>query len=144
MNGLTRWNPNWDSFEEMEEMMNRLPSAFSRGTGGRGFVPAMNVYEDDDAIVIEAPLAGISPKDVHVSVESGILTVQGETKKEHEVEDKNYYRKEIRSGTFFRQVALPSAVNEEGVTAEFENGMLKIRAPKIAQKAGRKIDVHIK
>lgn len=145
MSQLTRWNPGWDPFQEMEEMMNRLPTGFNRGGElGKGFVPAMNVYEEDDAIVVETPLAGIDPKDVNVSVEKGVLTVQGETKKEHEVDDKNYYRKEIRSGSFFRQVALPSAVNEEDVSAEFDQGMLKIRAPKAEPKAGKKIDVKIK
>lgn len=145
MNGLTRWNPGWDPFQEMEEMMNRLPVGFNRGGElHKGFVPAMNVYEENNAIIIETPLAGIDPKDVSVSVEKGVLTVQGETKKEHEVDDKNYYRKEIRSGSFFRQVALPSAVNEEEVSAEFDQGMLKIRAPKAGPKAGKKIEVKIK
>ncbi len=145
MNGLTRWNPSWDPFQEMEEMMNRIPGTYNRGGElSKGFVPAMNVYEENGDIIIETPLAGIHPKDVFVTVEKGVLTVQGETKKEHEVDDKNYYRKEIRSGSFFRQVALPSAVSEDGVTAEFENGMLKIRAPKAEPKAGKKIDVVIK
>lgn len=124
--------------------MNRTLGTFNRGNElAKSFVPAMNVYEENGAIMIETPLAGINPKDVSVSVEKGVLTVQGETKKEHEVDDKNYYRKEIRSGSFFRQFALPSAVNEEEVSAEFENGMLKIRAPKVEPKAGKKIDVKI-
>ena len=145
MSQITRWNPGWDPFQEMEEMMNRFPAQFNRsGELSKGFAPAMNVYEENDDIIVETPLAGIDPKDVNVNVEKGVLTVQGETKKEHEVDDKNYYRKEIRSGSFFRQVSLPSAVREEEVSAEFENGMLKIRAPKAEPKAGKKIEVKIK
>lgn len=131
---LIRYSPNWDPFQKMEEMI----------SAHKGFVPAMDVYETKDAIVIEAPLAGIDPKDVSVSVEKGVLTLQGETKKEHEVDDKNYYRKEIRSGSFFRQIALPGAVREDGVSAEFENGVLKITCPKSAPTTAKKIDVKIK
>lgn len=122
---------------------------FQGGTQGglpslmRGFAPAMDMYETDKAVVVETPLAGINPEDVKVSVENGVLTVQGETQKEHEVDDKNYYRKEVRSGAFFRQVALPSAVLEDKVSAEFENGMLKIVCPKSEKSATKKIDVKI-
>lgn len=138
--GIIRWSPMWDPFEEMEAMMNRLPAV--SGTG-KGFVPAMDVYETKDAVVVEAPLAGIDPKDVKVTVENGILTVQGESKKEHEVDEKNYYRKEVRSGSFFRQVALPTSVKEDAVVAEFESGMLKITAPKSAPPEAKKIDVKV-
>lgn len=126
----------WDPFAEMEEMMRRFPS--------RGFVPAMDVYETKEAVMVETPLAGVDAKDVEVSVEKGVLTIQGESKKEHEVDDKNYYRKEIRSGSFFRQVALPAPVKEDKVTAEFENGVLKITCPKAAPTAAKKVAVQIK
>lgn len=104
----------------------------------------MDVYETDGAVKIEAPLAGVDPADVEVSVEDGILTVQGHSRKEHEVDEKNYYRKEVRSGSFYRQIVLPAAVKEEEVTAEFESGVLKISAPKTDQKKGKKITVEVK
>lgn len=125
----------WDPFAEMEEMMRRLSS--------RGFVPAMDVYETKDAVMVETPLAGVNAKDVEVSVEKGVLTIQGQSKKEHEVDEKNYYRKEIRSGSFFRQVALPASVKEDNVTAEFENGILKITCPKAAPTQAKKIAVKV-
>lgn len=135
----------WDPFAEMEEMMRRLPSlANGQGTGmTRGFVPAMDVYETKDAVMVETPLAGVDVKDVEVSVEKGVLTVQGQSKKEHEVDEKNYYRKEIRSGSFFRQVALPAPVKEDRVSAEFENGILKITCPKAAPTQVKKIAVKV-
>ncbi len=138
---LIRWSPNWDPFEEMEAMVNRLPSAFNKA--GRGFVPAMDVYEDKNNVVVETPLAGVKPEDVDVSVEKGVLTVQGQTKKEHEVDDKNYYRKEMRSGSFYRQVALPAAVNEDDVKAEFEDGVLRIKCPKAEPSKVRKVNVKV-
>ena len=133
----------WDPFKEMEDMVGRFPSLATVPGRMKNFVPAMDVYQTKDAVVVEAPLAGVDPKDIDVSVENGILTVQGQMKKEHEVEEKNYYRKEIRGGAFFRQVALPTSVKEDGVSAEFEDGVLKITCPKAAPSKAKKIDVKI-
>ncbi len=103
----------------------------------------MNIYDTKDAVVAETPLAGVDPKDVEVNVERGVLTVKGATKKEHEVDEKNYYRKEVRSGSFFRQVALPVAVKEDAVKAEFEDGILKITCPKVAPAVTKKISIKV-
>ena len=130
---LIRWSPMWDPFQEMEEVMSH-----------KGFVPAMDVYETNDAVMVETPLAGVKPEDVRVSVEKGVLTLQGESSKEHEVDEKNYYRKEVRSGSFFRQVALPAPVKEDSVTAEFEDGVLKIMCPKAGPTEAKKIEVVVK
>jgi HSP20 family protein len=137
---IIRWSPMWDPFAEMDETLNRLPSLNSQM---KAFVPAMDVYETDKAVVVETPLAGVNPDDVQVSVEKGVLTVQGENKKEHEVDEKNYYRKEIRSGSFFRQIALPAPVLEDKVTAEFEDGILKVSCPKAQPAKVKKVDVKI-
>jgi HSP20 family protein len=103
------------------------------------------MYETDKAVVVEAPLAGVRPEDVSVSVQNGMLMVKGESKKEHEIDEKNYYRKEVRSGSFFRQIPLPTGVLEDKVTAEFEDGVLKITCPKTGSDTGaKKIDVKIK
>jgi len=128
-----------DPMSEMDEMF-RLPALAGRGMN---FAPAMDVYETDKAVVVETPLAGVSPDKVKVNVEKGVLTVQGESNKEREVDDKNYYRKEIRSGAFFRQVALPAAVLEDKVSAEFEDGMLKITCPKAPSAAPKKVAIKI-
>jgi HSP20 family protein len=129
-----------DPFGDFEEAFNRLPATMG---GAQSFVPAMDVYETDKAVMVETPLAGVKPEDVEISVSNGILTVKGENKKEHEVDDKNYYRKEVRSGSFHREVMLPSAIEEEKVTAEFENGILKISCPKAAAPKAKKINVKI-
>lgn len=138
---IIRYNPMWDPFSEMEEMMNRLPSL--QGQQMKAFVPAMDVYETDKAVVVEAPLAGVHHEDVKVTVEKGVLTISGESKKEHEIDDKNYYRKEVRSGSFFRQVALPAAVLEDKVDAEFEDGVLKITCPKSEPVKAKKVEVKV-
>ena len=137
---IIRWSPIWDPFAEMEEMMNRLPAVSGQN---KAFMPALDVYETDKAVVVETPLAGVNPEDVKVSVEKGILTLQGESNKEHEVEEKNYYRKEVRSGAFFRQVALPAPVMEDKVSAEFEDGVLKITCPKAVAAASKQVNVKV-
>ena len=130
----------WDPFAEMDDAFNRLPSVQQ---SAKAFVPAMDVYETDTSVVVESALAGINPEDVKVSVEKGVLTVQGESQKEHEVDEKNYYRKEVRSGAFFRQVALPAAVKEDEVKAEFEDGILKITCPKAQPTKTKKVEVKV-
>jgi HSP20 family protein len=131
----------WDPFAEMEEAFNRLPSTNNQSM--KTFMPAMDVYETDKAVIVETPLAGVNPDDVKVSVEKGVLTVQGESKKEHEVEEKNYYRKEVRSGAFYRQVPLPAPVLEDKISAEFEDGMLKILCPKSVTAKAKPVSVKI-
>ncbi len=108
------------------------------------FVPAMDIYEDKDNVYVESPLAGVDPNDVEVTVEKGVLTVQGSSQKEHEVEEKNYYRKEVRGGSFFRQVALPVPVKEDIVSAEFANGVLKITCPKAAPTKAKRVQVQVR
>lgn len=137
----------WDPFAEMEDMMNRLP-ALPRMRGMQSlqntFVPALDVYEEKDNVIVETPLAGMRPENVDISVDKGVLTIQGEHKKEHEVDEKNYYRKEVRSGSFYRQVALPVPVKEDKVDAVYENGVLKITCPKTAPTKAKKVTVKIK
>ena len=140
---IVRWSPMWDPFEDMEEMMNRLPTAGNFNQMQKAFVPAMDMYQTEKAVVVETPLAGIRPEDVQVTVEKGVLTVQGQSKKEHEVDEKNYYRKEVRSGSFFRQVALPTPVLEDKVAAEFADGVLKITCPKASPTVSKKIAVKV-
>ena len=137
---LIRWTP-MDMFSDMDDMFNRMPAV--TGSQMKAFVPAVDMYETDLAVIVEFPLAGVRPQDVNVTVQKGILAVRGESKKEHEVEEKNYYRKEIRSGSFYREVALPSPVMEDDVTAEFTDGVLKINCPKAKPAVAKKIEVKV-
>ena len=144
---LIRWSPDWDPFRDMEEIMNRnLPVRLQNTSlaGQNGFIPEVDMYETKNDVVGETPLAGINPKDVEVHVDKGVLTISGESKKEREVEEKNYYRKETRSGSFYRQVPLPVAVKEEEVSAEFADGVLQITCPKAGPSNAKKISVIVK
>jgi len=98
--------------------------------GSQGFVPALDVYQDKDNVIVETPLPGIDPEQVNISVENDVLTIEGSTEKKSEVDEKNYYRKEVRYGSFHRAVFLPASVNGEGAHAAYQNGVLKIIIPK--------------
>ncbi len=139
---LIRWSP-MDAFKDMEDMFNdRFPMVVP-GKSLKSFVPALDVYETDKAVMVETPLAGVKPEDVEITVQKGVLTIKGESKREHEVDEKNYYRKEVRSGSFYREVLLPTQVMEDKVSAEFENGMLKISCPKAEATVAKKIEVKV-
>ena len=133
-----------DPLDKNEETSANLPAL--RGSNNmitKGFVPDIDVYEDKENVFVETSLAGVRPEDVGVSVEKNVLTLQGSSKKEHEVEEKNYYRKEMRSGSFFRQIVLPAPVKESEVKAEFEDGVLKVTCPKDTPSETKKIKVEV-
>ncbi len=135
---IIKWRPLFEPFEEMDKFMDEWKTP-----GIQGFTPAIDVYETKNDVVVETPLAGIDPKDVDISVENDVLTIRGEAKKESEVEEKNYYRKEVRSGSFFRSVALPSRVLADDAKAEYEKGVLKISIPKSSEAKAKSIPISI-
>ena len=135
---LIKWTPmSLDPFDEFDHFFD-WPAASHK------FTPAIDIWQDEENVYAECPLAGVDPQDVKVSVENDILTIQGETNKKSEVEEKEYYRKEVRFGSFHRAIALPSSVNNEKVTAEFENGILKVTLPKEEKDKPKAIEVKIK
>lgn len=140
---IVRWSPMWEPFEEMDEMFNRLPALSNANQLSKPFMPAIDIYQTDKAVVFETPLAGVRPENVNVSVEKGILTIQGHSHKQREVDEKNYYRKEVRSGSFFRQLVIPAPVLEDKVEAEFADGVLKVTCPKAAGSGTKKIAVKV-
>jgi len=136
---LIKWTPmSLDPFDEMDRFFD-WPVVRSAG-----FVPAIDIWQDEENIYVESPLAGVDPKDVEVSVENDILTIQGKSEKKTEVDEKNYYRKEVRSGAFHRTVALPVSVDNDKILAVFENGILKITLPKQERVKPKKVEVKIK
>ena len=125
---LIKWTPLLEPFEEMDKMFSDfMPSLRS---GQTGFVPAVDMYEDKNNVIVEAQLAGIDPEKVDISIENDVLCIKGESEKKSEVEDKNYYRKEIRQGSFYRSVPLPAHVDGDMASAEAADGVLKITIPK--------------
>ncbi len=146
-NALTRWDPAGD-FAAMRNVMDRL---FDQGVGrfptlrnSEDFGPAtltMDVVETGESFVVKAAVPGVDPKDVDISVDEDILTIKGEFSHREEKEEENYLRREIRSGSFQRQLRLPPTVDPEKAEAAFEHGLLTLTLPKKPEARARSIKI---
>lgn len=108
------------------------------------FAPALDVWQDKDNVYVECPLAGIDPEKVNVSVENDVLTIEGKSEKKSEIDERDYYRKEVRYGSFHRAIALPAAVDGEKAKAEYEKGILRISIPKEERAKPKTVKVEVK
>jgi len=139
---LIKWTPFFPEFEDMDKNFeSMLPSVQGNQFG---FTPAVDMYEDKDNVVVETQLGGIDPDKVDISIENNVLTLKGESEKKSEVEEKNYYRKEIRRGSFYRSIPLPTKVDGDKASAVSEGGLLKISIPKAAETKPRTIKIQTK
>ncbi len=141
---IVKWSPFTDlGFRDLdrffeEDMVPFVPAI------SRIFEPAMDIYQTKNSVVVETPLAGVDPKDVKITIEDDILTVEGEMKKKAEVKEKDYYRREVRKGFFRRSVVMPVPVKGGEAGAESEGGILKITIPKAEAKKAKQIAVKVK
>ena len=94
------------------------------------FTPAINIYEKKGKIIAEIAVPGIDPKNINISIADNVLTIKGETEKTSELEDKNYYRKEVQYVSFYRSARLPFKVLEDQARADYQDGLLRIEIPK--------------
>ncbi|MGC9048921.1 MAG: Hsp20/alpha crystallin family protein [Patescibacteria group bacterium] len=109
------------------------------------FIPPVDIYEKGNDIIVETPVAGIEPEKVDISVEDNNLVIKGKSEKKSEVEEKNYYRKEVRYGSFYRAVSLPVKVIGDKAEASYEDGLLRITIPKAAEaKEKKKVPIKVK
>lgn len=136
---LTRWEPS--GMRSLRDQINRMfedvMTPALRGVQG----PAVDVYQREHEVVVEAELPGMDIKDVEINATEHMLTLQGSTQREQEVEDESFYRTERRWGSFFRSVELPSPIDPEQAKATFKNGVLTIRAPLAAGAKPRKVAI---
>ncbi len=114
----------WRPFQELEEFFT------GRFINGQGLDLAVDVYEEGNNVIAKMNVPGIKPDDIDIKIEKHHLHIYGERKEEKEVEKKDYYHKEIRSGSFERIVPLPCLVDEKSTTAKIDNGVLIITMPK--------------
>ncbi|HET6936563.1 MAG TPA: Hsp20/alpha crystallin family protein [Candidatus Angelobacter sp.] len=105
------------------------------------FVPAVNVFEDEHNITIEADLPGVDDKDLDIRLENNVLTISGERKFENEEKKENFHRIERSYGRFTRSFTLPPTVETENVNAEFNNGVLKITLNKKEEAKPKQIKI---
>lgn len=101
-------------------------------------MPAVDVYEDKDDVVIKAELPGLAKEDITVQVTDAVLTINGEKKREEEIQEGEYYSSERTYGAFSRAIDLPCDVKADQVKASFNQGVLEVRLPKTEEAKKKK------
>lgn len=144
----------WEPFRELLSTQDRFNQLFNQTfsqvfgregqeLGTRTWAPAVDVYEDDQNLVIKAELPGVDPKDVEVRVENHTLFLKGERKFEKETNEGNYHRVERSYGSFSRSFSLPSSVNTEGAQAEYKDGVLTLKLAKREEAKPKTIQIQV-
>ena len=123
--------------------VDRLFDAFFGGDreGARRWVPPMDLVEGDDHFVLKADLPGLGEEDVTIEVQDGTLKISGERRAEHEAHERGWYRIERPHGSFSRSLTLPDGVDAEGISAEFDRGVLSVRIPKPEERKPRRVEI---
>ncbi len=139
----------WDPFKELQALQDRIDKLFEESLRGRelastSWTPAVDIYETDDAIVLEAELPGMNEKDIEVKVEDNVLTIRGERKFEEKRKEENYYRMERFYGAFQRSFTLPPNIETNKIKAEYKKGILKVTMPKKEQAKPKQIKIEVK
>jgi HSP20 family protein len=129
-----------DLFDELDRLFSTQASELAEEAD---YGPAVDVYQTDDEVVVKAQLPGVKKEDIDVTIEDNMLTIRAETRREEEVDEEGYFRRELRYGTWARRLPLPAAVDEEQVSAKMADGVLEVHAKKSEKpdEVGKKIQV---
>ena len=147
MSNLIRWEPAREMMTLREAMDRLFDDAFTRPlstAGHRWAVPAVDMYQTDNEVVVKAALPGMKAEDVQLNVTGEVLTIKGEIKQKEEVKEKAYHLREQRWGMFERSVILPTEVVADKAKADFENGILTITLPKAEEAKPKTISIKAK
>jgi HSP20 family protein len=144
----------WEPMREMLSLREAMDKLFEESFVGPQWRPlwpadggatlAIDLYETGEALVVTAPVPGVKPEEVEITVTGSTLTVKGETKAEERSEHGNYLRQEVRYGSFQRTMELPVNVQANKAEAVFENGVLTLTLPKAEQVKPKSIKINVK
>jgi HSP20 family protein len=148
MMNLVKWNP-WKEMSVLQNRMNRLfNEPFLRSDreddelSVGAWYPAVDMFDNDDKIVIKAELPGMKKNHFSVDVKDRVLTLSGERNYDNEVKEENYYRRERTYGRFKRAFHLPADADADNIKAEFKDGVLRVEIPKPEAQKPKQITVH--
>jgi HSP20 family protein len=148
---LSSWEP-LREFSTMQDRMNRMNRLFRESYSPEGpeealtttsFAPSVDIYEDEHNITLKLEVPGIDEKDIDVRIDNNTLTVHGERKIEKEEKEENFRRVERQYGSFTRSFTLPSSVDAGQVSADYNQGVLKITLAKKAEAKPKQIKVNV-
>lgn len=131
MSNLTRWEPMREMMSLRDAMDRLFDDAFTRpiSVSGVSGMPAIDMYQTNDDVVVKATLPGLKAEDVDITVTGETLTLRGEFKHEDEQKESSYHIREQRYGSFERSILLPTDVKADKAKADFEDGILTITMP---------------
>jgi HSP20 family protein len=149
MTTMMRWDPFQDlrsAQDEMAQMSPMLAHALGLHTQqgsarATAWAPALDISERKDAYLVTVELPGLKPEDLDITMEDGLLTIQGERQFTSESSEQRFHRVERRSGAFRRAITLPAHVMAEGIQASFEDGVLQILVPKAEEATPKRIQI---
>jgi HSP20 family protein len=141
----------WQPFGEFDDAFARLmPSLFSRsgriGTenGGKfAWAPSADISETDSEYLIRAELPAVKKEDVKVTIDQGIITIQGERKEDKETQDEKFHRVESFRGAFSRSFSVPDNIDEKAVRADAKDGVLTVHLPKTKASTPKTVEVKV-
>lgn len=141
----------WDPFRDLMTLRDRMNRLFEdavstarsedRDLISSAWTPAVDIYEDENQLVLTAEVPGIDDKDIEIKIEDNTLSIRGERKMEKETKEENYHRIERAYGSFYRSFSLPNYIDQENIRADHENGVLKITMPKKPELKPRKVRI---
>ncbi len=141
---ITRWYP----IREVAALQNRVNSLLQDIAGtdsetvtAASFVPAVDVYEDAEKVVLKLEIPGVREEDVDIRVENQALSVRGERKFDSEEKQENFHRIERHYGSFFRSFSLPNTVDTDAVAATYHAGILRLELKKKASAQPKQIKI---
>jgi HSP20 family protein len=144
---LTRWAPSDLWTNRMNRMFDDAFSSFlaplvpSEQIAERAWMPAVDIRETDDSLVLTAELPGMKKDDVHITFENNVLTLSGERKFEKDEKRENYHRIERAYGEFSRSFSVPTNIDPTKVEAKFKDGVLEVKLAKSPEARPRKIEI---
>jgi HSP20 family protein len=146
----TRWDPFQDlrtAQEEMAQLSPMLAHALGLHAQQQGsatataWAPALDISERKDAYLVTVELPGVEAEDLEITLEDGLLTIQGERHFAHDSSEQQFHRVERRYGAFRRSITLPAQVQAEQIEASFDNGVLQIVVPKMEEATPKRIQL---
>jgi HSP20 family protein len=146
---ITRWETYRDVLA-LQNRMNSLFQDFSRSNSGEnelvttaGFVPPVDIYEDEHKLVLKLEIPGVRQEDLDVRMENNTLTVKGERSFQSEGKEENFHRVERRYGSFYRAFTVPNTIDASSIKAEYDAGVLRLELEKRPESKPKQIKVNV-
>ena len=132
--------------EGMSRMIDELFRTAVQGENGpasAAWIPAVDIYETDNEVVLKADLPEVDEKKIDVHVENNIMVLKGERELSKETSEENYLRVERKYGSFTRRFTLPSNIDSGRIAAKYRDGVLRVVLPKREESKPRQINIEV-